>query len=180
VRGRNFYHDGLGIALTAPQGWQIQNAAEAIAIVNGAGNAGLVVRVGAAEGRRTHDEVIRNVLKPVDGRTEQRSIIGLAATHFTGTTRTEQGQTRPVTLTLVTGPGDRNYWLQYAAKDAAARQRARPAERGRVVVPRDVRRPTAPRRSRGACRRCPIRAAASPSWRSRHPCPRPAPRRSSS
>ncbi len=25
VRGRNFYHEGLGIALTAPAGWQVQN-----------------------------------------------------------------------------------------------------------------------------------------------------------
>jgi predicted Zn-dependent protease len=124
VRGRNFYHPGLGIALTAPQGWQIQNTAEAVAIVNGAGNAGLIVRAVPPKAGASHDEVIRNVLKPVEGRTEKRSIHGLAATHFTGTTRTEQGQTRPVTLTLVTGPGDRTYWLQYAAKDAAARQRA--------------------------------------------------------
>jgi predicted Zn-dependent protease len=72
----------------------------------------------------THDEVIRNVLKPVDGRTEKRTIHGLAATHFTGTARNEQGQARPVVLTLVSGPGQRTYWLQYAAKDTAARQRA--------------------------------------------------------
>jgi predicted Zn-dependent protease len=72
----------------------------------------------------THEEIIRNVLKPVDGRTEKRSIHGLAATHFSGTARNDQGQTRPVTLTLVTAPGERTFWLQYAAKDAAARQRA--------------------------------------------------------
>jgi predicted Zn-dependent protease len=72
----------------------------------------------------SHDEVIRNVLKPVDGRTEKRSLHGLAATHFSGTARNDQGQTRPITLTLVTGPGERTYWMQYAAKDAAARQRA--------------------------------------------------------
>jgi len=65
-------------------------------------------------------------LKPVDGRIEKRSIHGLAATHFSGTSRNDQGQTRPVTLTLVNGPGERTFWLQYVAKDAAARQRAEP------------------------------------------------------
>jgi hypothetical protein len=42
-----------------------------------------------------------------------------------------------VTLTLVTGPGERTYWLQYAAKDAAARQRALAGlTESRVVVSR--------------------------------------------
>jgi len=124
VRGRNFYHPELGIAFTAPPGWTIENTAEAVALVNAAGDAGLVVRQVPAKAGATHDEVIRNVLKPVDGRTEKRSIHGFAATHFTGTTRTEKGQSRSVTLTLITGPGQRTYWMQHVAKDAAARQRA--------------------------------------------------------
>jgi len=124
VRGRNFYHEGLGIALTAPAGWQVQNSQEAIALVNGAGDAGLLVRLVPAKAGATPDEVIKNVVKPTDGRTEKRTVHGLAATHFTGTYRNSQGQSRPLTLTLVNGPGDRIYWLQYAAKDAAARQRA--------------------------------------------------------
>ena len=37
TRGRNFFHEELGIALTAPQGWRIQNTPAAIAVVNGAG-----------------------------------------------------------------------------------------------------------------------------------------------
>jgi len=124
TRGRNFYHERLGIALTAPEGWQIQNTPQAIALVNGAGDAGLIVRLVPPKAGTTHDEVIKNVVKPTDGRTEKRSVHGLAATHFTGTYRNQQGQTRPLTMTLVTGPGERIYWLQYAAKDAAARQRA--------------------------------------------------------
>ena len=124
VRGRNFYHEPLGIALTAPQGWQIHNAPEAVVLVNGAGDAGLVVRPVPPKAGKTHEEVIRNVLKPVDGRVERRNLHGLAATHFTGTIRNQQGQTGQATLTLVTGPGDRIYWMQYAAKSADARQRA--------------------------------------------------------
>jgi predicted Zn-dependent protease len=124
VRGRSFYHEGLGIAITAPEGWQIQNAQDAIAMVNGAGDAGLIVRLVPPKAGSTHEEVIRNVLKPTGGRAEKRSVHGLAATHFSGTYRNPQGQTQPVVMTLVTGPGERIYWLQYAAKDAAARQRA--------------------------------------------------------
>jgi predicted Zn-dependent protease len=124
VRGRNFYHEGLGIALTAPQGWQIQNAADAIVLVDGAGDAGLVVRLVPSRAGSTHSEVIRNVLKPIDGRTEQRTLNGLTATHFDGMARNQQGQSRAIALTLVTGPGDRNYWLQYVAEDDNARQRA--------------------------------------------------------
>ena len=124
ARGRNFYHESLGIALTAPEGWQIDNSQEAIALVNGAGDAGLIVRLVPPKAGSTHDEVIKNVIKPTDGRSEKRTVHGLAATHFSGTYRNQQGQSRPVNVTLVTGPGDRIYWLQSAAKDAAARQRA--------------------------------------------------------
>ncbi|MDN3919125.1 M48 family metalloprotease [Roseateles violae] len=124
VRGRNFYHEQLGIALTAPPGWTIQNGQDAILLVNGAADAALVLRMVPPKAGSTHEEVIRKVLEPVDGRTERRTIHGLAATHFTGTVRNQQGQTRPVTLTLVSGPGERTYWLQHAAKSAEAGQRA--------------------------------------------------------
>lgn len=124
VRGRNFYHEPLGIALTAPPGWKVQNSAEAIVLVNGEGNAGLVVKLVPPNAGGTHEEIIRNAIKPVDGRTERRSINGLSATQFTGTVRNQQGQTGQVRLTLVAGPGNRNYLLQYAAKDAATLQRA--------------------------------------------------------
>ncbi|MCR5881350.1 M48 family metalloprotease [Rhizobacter sp. J219] len=124
VRGRNFYHEPLGIALTAPNGWKVQNSSSAIALVNGEGTAGLIVRLVPPNAGSTHDEIIRNAVKPVDGRTERRSVNGLSATHFVGTVRNQQGQTGQVRLTLVAGPGNRNYLLQYAAKDAAAMQRA--------------------------------------------------------
>jgi predicted Zn-dependent protease len=124
VRGRNFYHEGLGIALTAPAGWQVQNAQQAIMLVDGAGDAGLIVRLVPPKAGNTHEEVIRNVVEPIDGRTERRTLHGLAATHFEGSARNQQGQSKALSLTLVTGPGERNYLLQYAAKDAAALQRA--------------------------------------------------------
>jgi predicted Zn-dependent protease len=124
TRGRNFYHDDLGFALTAPPGWQVKNSAEAVMLVNGAGDAGLIVRLVPEKAGRTHEEIIRNVVKPTEGRTEKRSFNGLSATHFEGTRRNEQGQAQGVEVSVVTGPGNRNYLMQYAAKDAAALQRA--------------------------------------------------------
>jgi predicted Zn-dependent protease len=124
TRGRNFYHEPLGIALTAPEGWQVKNSPEAILLVNTAADAGLVVRLVPPKAGSTHEEILRNVVKPASGNSERRSLNGLSATHFTGTVRNEQGQSSNVNLTLVSGPGGRNYLLQYAAKDAAALQRA--------------------------------------------------------
>ena len=124
TRGRNFYHEPLGIALTAPEGWQVKNSAEAIMLVNGAGDAGLVVRLVPPKAGSTHEEILRNVVKPTGGNSERRSLNGLSATHFSGSVRSEQGQSSAVNLTLVSGPGGRNYLLQYAGKDAAALQRA--------------------------------------------------------
>lgn len=124
TRGRNFYHEDLGIALTAPVGWRVLNAADAITLVNGAGDAGLIVKLVPPQAGQTHADVIRNVIKPVDGQTEHRSISGLSATHFEGTVRNAQGQNKGVRLTLVSGPGQRNYLLQYAARDAKALQGA--------------------------------------------------------
>jgi predicted Zn-dependent protease len=124
TRGRNFFHEDLGIAITAPAGWKIQNTPEAITLVNGAGDAGLIVRVVPADAGATHEEIIRNVLKPTEGRTEKRSFNGLQATHFVGARRDAQGQTQAMRVSVVTGPANRNYLVQYAAKDAVAMQRA--------------------------------------------------------
>jgi len=124
TRGQNFYHEELGIALTAPPGWEVKNGAEAVMLANAAGDAGLIVRLVPENAGRTHAEIIRNVVKPTEGRSERRSFNGLTATHFEGTRRNEQGQSQGVVVSVVTGPANRNYLLQYAAKDAAALQRA--------------------------------------------------------
>ncbi len=126
TRGRNFYHEGLGIALTAPEGWRIRNAAESITLINAAGDAGLLVKLLPAQAGTTHDAIIRNVVKPADGRSEKRSLNGLEATHFEGTVRDAQGRGRGVSLTVADGPEGRRYLLHYAARDAPALQRAAP------------------------------------------------------
>lgn len=123
VRGRHFYHEGLGIALTAPNGWRIQNAPEAITLVNGAGDAGLIVRLVPDKAGSTPEEVIRNVIKPSEGRSEKRNVNGLSALHFVGAVRNSQGQSKNVNLTVITGPAGHQYLMQYAAKDMATLQR---------------------------------------------------------
>ncbi|CAH0348164.1 Beta-barrel assembly-enhancing protease [Aquabacterium sp. CECT 9606] len=125
TRGRNFYHEPLGIAVTAPEGWKIQNTSQSIALLNAAADAGLVIKSIPAEAGSTHEDIIRNVLKPEQGRTEPRTLSGgLPATHFVGARRNQQGQAQRLEATVVTGPANHHYLLGYAAKDAAALQRA--------------------------------------------------------
>ncbi len=126
TRGRNFYHEPLGIALTAPAGWKIQNSANALAMVNGEGNAAVIVKSVPPKAGSTHEEIIRNAVKPVSGKMEKRSFNGLPATHFSGTVQNQNGQSQTVELTLVTGPSNTNYVLIYGAKDQQSLQRAYP------------------------------------------------------
>lgn len=126
TRGRNFYHEPLGIALTAPPGWKIQNSAQALALVNGEGNAAMIVKAVPPQAGNTHEEIIRNAVKPDSGKMEHRTFNGLAATHFSGTARNQSGQSQAVELTLVTGPSNKNYVFIYGAKDQQSLQRAYP------------------------------------------------------
>ena len=71
------------------------------------------------------DDVIRNVLKPTQGRTDRLVINGLPATHFVGARTNAQGQSQTLEATVVSGPNDHTYLLSYAAKDANALARAR-------------------------------------------------------
>ena len=125
TRGRNFYHEGLGLAVTAPEGWRIQNDADQLVIVNGSGEAALVVRVVPPKVGKNPSDIIRTLLKPTQGKVESATINGLQATRFTGARQGAQGQVQALEATVVQGPGDGAYLLQYAAKDNATLQRAR-------------------------------------------------------
>jgi predicted Zn-dependent protease len=125
TRGQNFYHADMGIALTAPTGWKIQNEASQLALVNAARDAALMIQVAPPKAGATHDEVIRKLLKPSQGRTERLTINGLQATRFVGSRATNQGQ-QPLEATLVTGPRGTVFVMVPAGKNAAALQQARP------------------------------------------------------
>lgn len=125
TRGRNFYHEGLGIAITAAQGWKVQNGADEITLINATRDAGLILHLVPPKAGNTHEEIIRNLIKPDTGRANPIKINGLNATHFVGTQRAQNGQSQNLELTVVTGPANGNYILTYAAKDAATLQRNR-------------------------------------------------------
>jgi predicted Zn-dependent protease len=124
TRGRNFFHEPFGIALTAPAGWRIHNQPDALLLVNGEGDAGLIVKHVPPKLGATHEDILRNGLKAQQGRTERGTINGLPATHFSGARQTERGQAQPVEVTIVTGPQNHHYALLYAAADASTMQRA--------------------------------------------------------
>ena len=126
TRGRNFYHSDLGIAFTAAQGWKIQNEAEQISVVNPQQDAALLIQLAPPKAGTTHDEIIRNLIEPDNGRAERLQYNGLAATRFTGTQAGKNGQKQNVDLTIVSGPKNNHFVMVHAAKDAATLQRSRP------------------------------------------------------
>lgn len=123
TRGRNFYHEGLGFAITAPAGWQVQNQPDAVALVNREGNAGLVLKMVPPQAGSSPEEIVRNGLKLQTTRSDRYSINGMPATHVAGVQRDEQGRTRELEATIVSAAGGRHYALIYGAADAAALQR---------------------------------------------------------
>lgn len=125
VRGRNFYHEPLGLAITAPAGWYIQNDADQLALVNTSRDAALVVRTVPAQAGKAPADVVRNLLKPTRGSLSPTTINGLPASRFTGARANSDGSSVALEATVIQGPGERVYLLQSSAKDANALSRAR-------------------------------------------------------
>lgn len=130
VRGRHFFHEPLGIAWTAPQGWRIVNDSEQVALVNGERDAALVMQMLPPKAGSDHEAILRNAIGTTDGRTEKLTLGGnLPATHFSGNRRDGQGAIKPIDATLATGPQNRVFLFVWSGRDAAALQRARPTLR---------------------------------------------------
>jgi predicted Zn-dependent protease len=125
TRGQQFYHLPLGLALTAPTGWKIQNEAEQLTLISGARDVALVMKTVPPQAGQTHDDLIRKLLKPSQGRSERLVINGLQATRFVGARANAQGQLQPLDVTLVNGPVSGVFMLSAVGKDPAALQRAR-------------------------------------------------------
>lgn len=125
VRGQNFFHRDLGLAITAPAQWTLRNQPDKLVVVNAERDAALLMHHVPPQAGKEHADIIRNLLKPQRGRIDARTINGLPATHFTGTRTNAQGQEEPIEATVVSGPGDHRYLLLTSARDANAMQRAR-------------------------------------------------------
>lgn len=130
VRGSRFFHEPLGFALSAPQGWKYQNAPDAVLAANAERDAGVALRLVSGAGN-SHEEIIRTIFKPQSGRVERTTINGSPATHFSGTARTRQGQIVPIEATVLTF-NNQQFLLQQLYKNAAALNRSR--EELRAVI----------------------------------------------
>jgi predicted Zn-dependent protease len=126
TRGQNFFHSGLGLAMTAPAGWRIQNEPEALTFAAPQGDAALRMVAVPAKAGTSHDDIIREGLKPSEGKVTRGNINGFAATHFVGARKEQNGQSQPIEATVVTGPQQNTFVMLYLAADAAARNRAMP------------------------------------------------------
>lgn len=126
TRGQNFFHTGLGLAMTAPAGWRIQNEPEALTFVAPQGDAALRMVPVPPKAGASHDEIIRNALQPSEGKVTRGQINGFPATHFVGARKAQNGQAQAIEATLVTGPKNNSYAMLYLAADTAARNRALP------------------------------------------------------
>lgn len=124
TRGQQFYHPPLGFAMTAPAGWRVQNAADALTFVGPQGDAALRVLLVPPKAGRTHEDILRTAFKATRGQLTQGQVNGFASTHFKGTVQGSQGQAQTAELTLLTGPGPSTYAMLYLAASEAAKQRA--------------------------------------------------------
>ncbi len=152
TRGRNFFHEELGIAVTAPQGWQLQNEPQAITLVNGAGDAGLIVQLMPAQGRqaRTTRSSATSSSRPKGASSGAPSTVWRRRSSR-ARAATTQGQTQAVRVLLVTGPAQPQLPSQSSGegrRGAAARRGT--AGRGRGVVPPAQRRRPRRRAALGA------------------------------
>jgi predicted Zn-dependent protease len=129
VRGQNFFHEPLGLALTAPAGWSFDNNVDELYIINTAGDAAVVMKLIPPNAGKTHVEILRNGFKASQGRTERAPIGGFQATYFVGQRAAEQNQAQSLEVTLIDGPGERTYAFLHAGRDAATLQRNRTALR---------------------------------------------------
>jgi predicted Zn-dependent protease len=130
TRGRRFFHEPLDLAITAPEGWKIRNGAQVLMVVNRTEDAALLMRPLPPAAGTDHPKILRDLVKAEGGRSERLTLGGaLAATHYAGARRNANGQLVPVELTIVSGPGERVYVLQYAATNAQALARSRGALR---------------------------------------------------
>jgi predicted Zn-dependent protease len=130
VRGQSFFHEPLGLALTAPPGWSFDNNADELYVINPTGDAAVVMKLIPANAGKTHEEILRNGFKATQGRAERERVNGFEATHFAGQrTAAQNQQAQPLEVTLIDGPSARTYAFLHAGRDAATLQRNRAALR---------------------------------------------------
>jgi predicted Zn-dependent protease len=125
VRGQTFFHEPLGLVLTAPAGWSFDNNPDELYVINPAGDAAVVMKLVPPNAGKTHDEILRNGFKATQGRVERNPVGGFESTYFVGQRQVQNNPAQPLEVTLVNGPGNRTYAFLHAGRDAATLQRNR-------------------------------------------------------
>lgn len=110
VRGRNFYHEGLGFTMQVPAGWEFQNGAAQLLAISGDGQAAVVM---VPSNTRGDLEAAIRQLKPDSGRADRLNINGLPALHFNGSL-----QGKPLEVTAIS-LGNSDYLMRAAAQQGA-------------------------------------------------------------
>jgi predicted Zn-dependent protease len=110
VRGRNFYHEGLGFVLQAPQGWEFQNSSQQLLVISSDSQAAVVMVPSNTRGDL--EGAIRQ-LKPDSGNVSRLNINGLPAVYFNGTSGG-----KPLEVTAVTLRGN-DFLMRSLAKQGA-------------------------------------------------------------
>jgi predicted Zn-dependent protease len=123
VRGNQFYHEGLGFALTAPVGWKIQNSPEQLLVVNPEGTAGVIMQLATGQGNNAED-IVRKVLKPTQGNFSRDTVNSFSATYFSGARQAQQGQA--IVEAAVIRSGNQDFLFALVGKGNQDMQRARP------------------------------------------------------
>ncbi|HEY1394939.1 M48 family metalloprotease [Roseateles sp.] len=126
VRGQQFLHPTLDIALTAPAGWALQNGSETLTVMSPQRDAALILQPVPEKAGTVHDDILRR-WGAEQGRTDAKTINGLKATHFSGVRKNAQGQRGNAEITLITSAKGAVYALVYAAKDGQSLQARRSA-----------------------------------------------------
>jgi predicted Zn-dependent protease len=129
VRGQTFFHEPLGLVLTAPPGWSFDNNPDELYVINPQGDAAVVMKLIPPNAGKSHDEILRNGFKAGQGRVERNPVSGFESTYFVGQRQAQDNQAQPLEVTLVTGPGGRTFAFIHAGRDAATLQRNRAALR---------------------------------------------------
>ena len=112
IRGRDFFHKGLGLALRLPRDWRAKNNGAQVTAASQDRTATFLMRP-VPKGYVTQDDFLLRGLK-IQTFPTKFTINGLAATRVAG-----QSQGKPYTLTLVR-LDNTDYMLLASAKDAAA------------------------------------------------------------
>ncbi len=117
ARGRQFYHEPLSFTMTRPERWKFQNESDKLTVISPDQTAAVIIA--PANPRGNHEQAIRTMLNPDQGRAERITINGNPATYFSGS---RQGSPLEATVVSI---ADADFIMVPLAKSPQAQQQYR-------------------------------------------------------